>query len=589
MRNKANLGYMIFLWTLLVAVSAIATEQHRPFERTKGINGLDKIIVRDRRGSSFEVYLYGGQVTSWKSKEGEELLVMSSKAIFNPPTPIRGGIPVIFPQYSNTGPLPSHGFVRNRFWKIDNHPPPLPSSNPSSNAFVDLILRSSEEDLKIWPHKFEYRLRVALGHKGDLTLTPRVKNSDVKPFNFTFAFHPYFSVSDISEIQVEGLRNLDYLDQQKNRTRFTDHCKAITFNSQLDRLYLSAPNKIRIVDRKRKKTIVVHKEGQADAIVWNPWDKKVSDLGVEDYKRFVAVESAAVEKPILLKPGQEWKGILQMSVVTSGSYIEKLDPEKSCINSPCNKRNNLKSQTISLEIFGVGSDPGQIRIATMNLTISSAHKNTNFSSSLLNSKNSISDSFGVDSKSYTFLRGQFRRKHVSWNQSTRLLRKRAGHVLSPICVMPLTEENVEIVLDEVRPSLMADGGNVALHEIDGLVVVLKLQGACGSCPSSSMTLKMGIESRLRDKIPEIMSVEQFLEAETGGLDLNEENIEKVLSELRPYLSGTGGGGLELVEIDGYIVKVRLTGPAAGVMTVRVALTQKLRENIPSIGAVQLLE
>jgi len=93
--------------------------------------------------------------------------------------------------------------------------------------------------------------------------------------------------------------------------------------------------------------------------------------------------------------------------------------------------------------------------------------------------------------------------------------------------MPLTEENVERVLDEVRPSLMADGGNVALHEIDGLVVVLKLQGACGSCPSSSMTLKMGIESRLRDKIPEIMSVEQFLESETGGLELNDENIEKV--------------------------------------------------------------
>lgn len=102
----------------------------------------------------------------------------------------------------------------------------------------------------------------------------------------------------------------------------------------------------------------------------------------------------------------------------------------------------------------------------------------------------------------------------------------AGHVVSPRCVLPLTEENVEKVLDEVRPGLMADGGNVALHEIDGLVVVLKLQGACGSCPSSTMTLKMGIETRLRDKIPEIMEVEQILDRETG-LELNEENVEKV--------------------------------------------------------------
>lgn len=161
-------------------------------------------------------------------------------------------------------------------------------------------------------------------------------------------------------------------------------------------------------------------------------------------------------------------------------------------------------------------------------------------------------------------------------------------MVSPRCVLPLTEENVEKVLDEVRPGLMADGGNVALHEIDGLVVVLKLQGACGSCPSSAMTLKMGIETRLRDKIPEIMDVEQILDTETG-LELNEENVEKVLAEIRPYLAGTGGGALELDQIDDYVVRVRLTGPAAGVMTVRVALTQKLREKIPAIAAVLLID
>ena len=93
-------------------------------------------------------------------------------------------------------------------------------------------------------------------------------------------------------------------------------------------------------------------------------------------------------------------------------------------------------------------------------------------------------------------------------------------------MLPLTEENVERVLDEVRPSLMADGGNVALHEIDGLVVVLKLQGACGSCPSSTMTLKMGIETRLRDKIPDILEVEQIVDTETG-LELTTDNVEKV--------------------------------------------------------------
>ncbi|KAJ0985092.1 hypothetical protein J5N97_003448 [Dioscorea zingiberensis] len=180
--------------------------------------------------------------------------------------------------------------------------------------------------------------------------------------------------------------------------------------------------------------------------------------------------------------------------------------------------------------------------------------------------------------------------HSNATNFFRLVLPRRNRVLQgwPVRVLPLTEENVEMVLDEVRPSLMADGGNVALHEIDGLVVVLKLQGACGSCPSSTMTLKMGIETRLRDKIPEILAIEQILDTETG-LELNEENVEKVLAEIRPYLAGTGGGVLELVQINDYVVKVQLTGPAAGVMTVRVALTQKLREKIPSIAAVQLIE
>ncbi|XP_068663767.1 nifU-like protein 2, chloroplastic [Aristolochia californica] len=157
----------------------------------------------------------------------------------------------------------------------------------------------------------------------------------------------------------------------------------------------------------------------------------------------------------------------------------------------------------------------------------------------------------------------------------------------PVVELPLTAENVESVLDEVRPYLIADGGNVALHEIDGNVVRLKLQGACGSCPSSVMTMKMGIERRLMEKIPEIVAVEPVPDEETG-LELNEENIEKVLEEIRPYLVGPAGGEVELVKIEEPIVKIRLSGPAAGVMTVRVAVTQKLREKIPEIHAVQIL-
>jgi len=71
------------------------------------------------------------------------------------------------------------------------------------------------------------------------------------------------------------------------------------------------------------------------------------------------------------------------------------------------------------------------------------------------------------------------------------------------------KENVEKVLDLIRPALQADGGDVELVDVsdDGIVSV-KLTGACGSCPMSTMTLKMGIERTLRDKIPEVKEVVQ---------------------------------------------------------------------------------
>ena len=82
-------------------------------------------------------------------------------------------------------------------------------------------------------------------------------------------------------------------------------------------------------------------------------------------------------------------------------------------------------------------------------------------------------------------------------------------------------------------------------------------------------------------------MEQVTE-ESQGLELSADNVETTLNEIRPYLVGTGGGELLLEGIEGPIVKVKITGPAAGVMTVRVAVTQKLREKIPGIAAVQLL-
>ncbi len=67
----------------------------------------------------------------------------------------------------------------------------------------------------------------------------------------------------------------------------------------------------------------------------------------------------------------------------------------------------------------------------------------------------------------------------------------------------------EILDDEIRPAVAMDGGDIQFYSYEDGVVSLHLQGACSSCPSSTMTLKMGIENRLKEEIPEIVEVVQI--------------------------------------------------------------------------------
>jgi len=71
------------------------------------------------------------------------------------------------------------------------------------------------------------------------------------------------------------------------------------------------------------------------------------------------------------------------------------------------------------------------------------------------------------------------------------------------------KEKIEAVLDEIRPALQADGGDVEFIDFNEGVVHVRMVGACGNCPMSMMTLKQGIESRLKARLPEVTSVEQI--------------------------------------------------------------------------------
>jgi Fe-S cluster biogenesis protein NfuA len=70
----------------------------------------------------------------------------------------------------------------------------------------------------------------------------------------------------------------------------------------------------------------------------------------------------------------------------------------------------------------------------------------------------------------------------------------------------MTNENVQQVLDQIRPALQADGGDVELVEVKDGIVKVRLAGACGGCPMATITLKEGIERILKEKLPEVKEV-----------------------------------------------------------------------------------
>ncbi|KAL5573762.1 hypothetical protein UlMin_023359 [Ulmus minor] len=215
----------------------------------KAWNGIYKYINFFFPENYGHIYIYSSSITFYI-------------AIYRPPKAIRGGIPICFPLSFWWKIYMILGFTRNRLWSVDSDPPPFPTQT-HSKAFVDLILKPSEEDMKIWPHSYEFRLRVALGPGGDLMLTSRIRNTntDGKPFTFTFAYHTYFFVQ-ISE-------TLDYLDNLKNRKRCTEQGDALTFELEVDKIYLSTPTKIAILDHEKKRTFVIRKDGLPDSVAMN--------------------------------------------------------------------------------------------------------------------------------------------------------------------------------------------------------------------------------------------------------------------------------------------------------------------------------
>lgn len=160
--------------------------------------------------------------------------------------------------------------------------------------------------------------------------------------------------------------------------------------------------------------------------------------------------------------------------------------------------------------------------------------------------------------------------------------------------LELNRQNVEALLDDVRPYLHGDGGDCKVVKIADNKVFLQLQGACGNCPSSVVTVKMGIERRLKERIPSLVSVETVNPYDASGdVDaLSPEGIEKVLQTIRPFLSVTGGN-VELVSLNnppegiGCSAVLQLTGKISGgiSLSIKSEIVARMKRKYPLLSEV----
>ena len=270
----------------------------------------DLVRLKSSDGAEISVSLHGGHVCSWRTADGVERLFLSALTKWDGATAIRGGIPVIFPQFANRGPLPKHGFARTSLWTLASS-----GLRENGDGFIHLTLRDSVESRLLFPYNFKLDLTVTFsGESMNTTLT--VANTGAETFSFTGALHSYL-VADVAQVSIHGLSGLPAENSVAgSRLNFDEH-GVLRINSEVDCIFFQVREPVVLTVENH--SITSQQVGFADVVVWNPWSdgsKSIADLEDEAYQHFVCIESAAIEKPVTLVAGHQWSGRQQLTAET---------------------------------------------------------------------------------------------------------------------------------------------------------------------------------------------------------------------------------------------------------------------------------
>jgi glucose-6-phosphate 1-epimerase len=274
---------------------------------TTGAGGMPKVCLSPADGAQAEVYLHGAHVTSWIPAGGDERLFLSQKSEFRPGAAIRGGVPVIFPQFGSLGTLPKHGFARTLPWELTS----LGGDHRLSTA--EFSLADSETTRLLWPYLFQVKLKVSVGGTR-LRLDFSVVNTGSEPFSFTAALHTYLQIENNLYTVIDGLHGLRFHDTV-NRPAPADWVEMtqtepwVNFPGEVDRVYYDVPGPLSVVEPGRITNI--YAVGFPDAVIWNPGPEKaarLADLEPDGYRRMICVEAAIASASVTLDPGEAWHG-----------------------------------------------------------------------------------------------------------------------------------------------------------------------------------------------------------------------------------------------------------------------------------------
>ena len=269
---------------------------------TIDFQGLPALRLSTSAGASAVVALHGGQVLSWVPARGRERLYLSERAAYDGASPIRGGVPVCFPQFSTLGKLPRHGLARTANWSVTEQ------RTGDDYALTTLELSDNADTRALWPHPFTLELTVAI-EGGRLDLELEVINSGHAPFAFSGALHTYLRVSEVEECRLEGLYGFEYRDALDDNAIRRESGDVLRVESAIDRVYHDVTRPLLL--REDGRALGINADGFPDVVVWNPWEDGIAqfaDMAPTDFRRMLCVEVAAARQRIELAAGESWVG-----------------------------------------------------------------------------------------------------------------------------------------------------------------------------------------------------------------------------------------------------------------------------------------